>query len=370
MRDRVVRATLAVVCAAITVSPLAAVPGQSVVRSVHLLPAGNRTSLVIELESTVAGANTVDVHETDEFVVDIGPVAAEPAAQILRAGAASPLIREVKILRITSASRQPMVRVQVKLQAAATGTVRVADRRVYLDFVPTADRPEPAVLAATTPAAPPAVSTASRVTPTVVPPPSGVTPAPLAATRQPSAPEGESPDTWLERAKTLSQIPDVKGLTALRARVATSTSNPADGVGREQTLAQIDGYLAEAQRRQLVKDAQLFRQAQIEAYISALRQAISDLDAIKASLGSPKGPSTGAEASARFNQLAMRLHALDAPSELSAQHARACAAADAAVAVVARASASAAPGPDSDVHGGIDRTRSALTDILAATAKR
>jgi hypothetical protein len=55
---------------------------------------------------------------------------------------------------------------------------------------------------------------------------------------------------------------------------------------------------------------------------------------------------------------------------LSAQHTRACAAADATVAVVARASLSAAPGPDSDVHGGIDRTRSALTEILAAATNR
>ena len=177
---RVVRVTLAVVWAAIAVSPLAAATGQSVVRSVHLLPAGNRTSLVIELDSKVAGAKKVELHETDEFVVDIGPVPAEPAAEILRAGAESYLIREVKILRITNASRQLMVRVQVKLQSAATGTVRVADRRVYLDFVPAADQPAPAVLAATGPATPPSVPTAARVTSAAAPPaapqPARVTP--------------------------------------------------------------------------------------------------------------------------------------------------------------------------------------------------
>jgi hypothetical protein len=198
----------------------------------------------------------------------------------------------------------------------------------------------------------------------------------VAATRPLPVSEGESTDTSLERAKTLAQIPDVKGLTALRARIATSVpgsgsaANPADSADREKLLAQVDGYLAEAQRRQLLKDAQLFRQAQIEAYFGALRQAIADLDGIKASLRSPKAPSTGADASLRFNQLATRLHALDVPSELSAQHTRACAAADAAVVVVARASATAVPAPDSDAHGGIDRTRAALTDILASAATR
>ena len=162
----------------------------------------------------------------------------------------------------------------------------------------------------------------------------------------------------------------MKGLTALRAKIAGGGTNSGDGADREQTLAQVDVYLDEAQRRQLVKDAQLFRQAQIEAYTGALRQAISDLDAIKASLRSPKGPTTGVEASARFIQLATRLHALDAPSELSAQHTRACAAADAAVAVVARALATTVPASDSEAHGGIDRTRAALTDILAAAATR
>ena len=368
---------LAVVCAATSASPLAAATGQ-VVRSVHLLPAGNRASLVIELDSKVAGAKKVELPGTDEFVVDIGPVAAEPAAQILRAVAASQLIREVKILRMTSASRQLMVRVQVTLRAAATGIVRVADRRVYLDFEPTADRPAPALLAATTPAAAPAVPTAGRVTPpAAAPQPALVTRPPVAATRQLPA-EGESTDTSLERAKTLAQIPDVKGLTALRARIATAVpgagaATPADSVAREEMLAQVDGLLAEAQRRQLLKDAQLFRQAQIEAYLGAVRQAVADLDGIKASLRSPKGPSTGADASGRFNQLATRLHALDVPSELSAQHTRACAAADAAVAAVAniaRASATSVPAPDSDAHGGIDRTRAALTDILASAATR
>jgi len=168
MRHRVLGATLAVVCAT-TASPLAAAIGRSVVRSVHLLPAGNRTSLVIELEGKVAGAKKVDGRQSDEFVVEIGPVAAEPAAEILRAGPESGLIREVKILRGPNGSPQLMVRVQVKLQAAATGTVRIADRRVYLDFAPTASRPAPAVLAATTPAPPPAVPTAGRVTAPTVP---------------------------------------------------------------------------------------------------------------------------------------------------------------------------------------------------------
>lgn len=347
---------LAVLAAAMRIAPTAAAAAPSVVRGVYLLPAGNRVSVVVDFDRSV-GATRVDVRETDTFVVDIGPVSKAAVAEVLRTST-SRLVREVRIDPLTNAAHQPMVRVHVKMQTRAAGSVRVADRRVYLDFAPASAQPPDPTIVTSRPAAavmPPDKKEAQLVSPTAGPP------------------AGIPVNAVLDRAKALAELPDVKGLVDLRTRAAqlaatTSTDVAPDGGQKNLELAQIDEYLAKAQQLQLAKDAQLFRRHQVEEYVDALRRTATDLD--KIGIGLKSTTATGGDLSdlhIKSIQVATRLHAIQAPSEFADRHAAACTAADEAVASLGNTS-----GDPRTVMAGasaaIERARAALKEGLVAAS--
>ncbi|HVH27971.1 MAG TPA: hypothetical protein VM818_14480 [Vicinamibacterales bacterium] len=324
-----------------------AVLGQSPIRGVYLLPVGSRASIVVELQNTGAQATVVETDDAGTFVVDIGPVVGTVAAQVLRATPLAPLVREVIVGGVSHSLDKTVVRVQVALRSAAAGSVRIADRRVYIDFAPQGARPQ------VTPPAP-------------APPPPAAPPAALVADRV------ETDEDVLARARSLASVPNVKGLIDLRARVVrqrrdTGQSPATDGKS-DELLARIDAYLAEAQKLQLAKDARLFQQAQQAGqYRSALQQAVSDLDTIDTALRSGN-VQTGTLSRIQIDsvQLATRLHAIEAPSDHWIAHAQVCDAADALAAALARVPADGKVSPDAPVRTAIGRARAALRTALDA----
>jgi len=340
--------TLAALVAAICIAPAMAASSPSAVQGVHLLPAGNRVSVVVQLDRTVA-ATPVSVSDKDAFVVDIGPVQTAAVAAVLRPST-SRLVREVRIDPLTNAAHQSIVRVRVKLQTRAAGSVRVADARVYLDFSP-----------ATQPAPPMNAAVASANTPLPAP----AEKAPRSGT--PQLPGSvDVPTTVLDQARVLANVPDVKALVDLRAKAARRAGDPAR---LKQELAQIDEYLAEAQRLQLEKDARLFRAHQHEDYLAVLRRAAADLDEIGGMLKSTTltaGELSGIRAKAV--QITSRLHAAPAPSQAGQQHTALCAAADETVSALAAGVTADPRGIASTALASIERTRAAVTAGIAAAS--
>jgi hypothetical protein len=311
--------------------------GQSAVRSVHLLPVGSRATIVVELEAA-GQATVVDADDEETFVVDIGPLAGSVAGRVLRAAASAPLVREVVVRGMAHSTDKTVVRVQVALRSAAAGSVRVADRRVYIDFAPRG------VLPLTPPAPPrPAVQVADRL---------------------------QSDEDVLARARALASVPNVKGLVDLRARVVrlrgdARASSAGDVASGDQLLARIDAYLAEAQKLQLAKDAGLFQRVQQTGdYRPAIQQAVADLDAIDRAFGSGSvDRATLSRVQIDSVQLATRLHDIEAPSDHWAAHAQVRDAADVLAAALALmpADGKASAGP---VRTAIDRARVALRTAL------
>jgi hypothetical protein len=321
------RATLAATVAALG-TPAAGATGQSAVRSVHLLTAGERASVVIEFDTTVSRATPIESVDARTFLVDIGPVPSAVVAESRQTGPSTPLIRQVHIQGLPEASS---VRVHVMLREPAAGSVRVSERRVYLDFAPGA--------------------TGSRM---LVP-------------REP-----DSEDALLQRAGALARVPDVRGVLSvkeelLRRRGLTEGSKRASAAAAtDPALVRVEAHLAAARRQQLVEDARLFRQAELDLFRAALRQAASDLDTLNAAL---QAPTAAALTRARTDaaRLASRLRALKAPAAVTAAHTRLCATVDAVVVSLSQPSADHAA---SAAALAIGRARGALTAALAGLPER
>ena len=314
--------------------------GQSALRGVYLLPVGNRASVVVELETAGGQARVVETTDAATFVVDIGPVTGPVAAQLLRAAPSAPLVREVVVSGTTHSTGGTLVRVQVALRSAVAGSIRVADRRVYIDLAPRSSRPPSTPL-----------------------PPS---PAPQIADRQ------ESDEELLARARALASVPNVKGLIDLKTRVIAlrgdaGKSESAAGAGN-QLLERIDQYLAEAQKLQLANDSQLFQRAQRTGeYRSSLQQAALELDAIDRALGPASLEATTVSLlHADSVQLAARLRAIEAPSDLTTAHRQLCEAIDALAAALAREPAENNVTPATQARSAVGRARAALRAALDA----
>jgi hypothetical protein len=125
----------------------------------------------------------------------------------------------------------------------------------------------------------------------------------------------------LERARALSLVPDVTAIDRLKAEFLKR------GLGRgrdSETLAELDGYLDQAQRRQLAADARVLRRLQENAYFTALRQVAVELDTIREALGVRDVDSEAPSAlHASVTGLVSRLRALEPPPELAPNHDRA-----------------------------------------------
>jgi hypothetical protein len=334
--------------------------GQSAVRGVYLLPVGNRASVVVELAVAGSPAKVVDAPDAATFAVEIGPVTGSVAAQLLRAAPSAPLVREVVVRGTAHSAGGTLLRVQVALRSDAAGSIRVTDRRVYIDLAPRITTP------LTAPAPGPAPQIAERPAPQIA-----QRPAPQIVERL------ESDEELLARAQVLADVPNVKGLIDLRTKViglrrdATKSESAAAGADN-RLLEQIDQYLAEAQKLQLSKDSQLFQRAQQSGnYRSSLEQATLELDAIDAAL---RPAALEAATISRLHsdsvQLAARLRAIEAPSDLTTVHAQLCNAVDALAAAFT-------PPPENKVtpatpaRTAAGRARAALRDALdAAPASR
>jgi hypothetical protein len=137
-----------------------------------------------------------------------------------------------------------------------------------------------------------------------------------------SAPNVSREDDLLERARALSQLPDVKGIEHLRADLLkrTSFSDPR----QDPAVVAVDRHLEEARTLQLTVDARDLRRYEVEEYRTALLGIIPDLDETSAALAAwsiglgarPDSQTTAA--------LASRLRAFEPPREVAAAHERLC----------------------------------------------
>jgi hypothetical protein len=226
-------------------APLLADPAtpEPAVARVALLRGGPRTSVVVDLHDAPGQATELVSLDNRSFSVDIGPVRRSVVAQKLEAARSSPLVREVTVRGIPQPGDAMLVRVEVKAQLPVSGRVRTAGRRVYLDL-------QPLQALAGTPAAPDGP---------------GRDPAPGPPNNPPS--DGSWDSGLLRRAHALAGRPDVIALLRLRAELLERRGWTEDEVppGRnrgDQVLAQLDRYLDQARRRQLLNDARLLRQSQ------------------------------------------------------------------------------------------------------------
>jgi hypothetical protein len=362
-------AIFAAIVTTVAIPVAAAATDGSAVRAVRLLPLGDRASIVIEFAGDVAHAKQIKSKDDESFVVDIGPVEGPVAAETLRAAPTAPLVREVRVQGLPQAANEWIVRVHVRLHPTVSGSIRTANRRVYLDFARAAGGQRPAMLSASSEGAgtskrAPAVDTGTAGAAPVVPPSAGAS--------------GLPEEDVLARARALARIPDVKALIALKTTLqsgnggasnAPGVSGPSgDGARRVEAIATIDELLAEAQQLQLAKDARLFRQMQIERFGAAMRGAAFEIAAADNVLRSPS-PQPGAISGVRaqLEQLAARLKALQALPDLSAAHAELCAALDAAVTgLSSSASGNEAQTSPTGVTASLDRARAAIAEMVAA----
>jgi hypothetical protein len=216
------------------------------VAGVTLLRGGLRTSVVVDLRDPAGQATELLPLDDRSFSVDIGPIRRRVVAQNLEAARSSPLVREVTVRGIPQPGDATLVRVEVKTQMPVTGQVRTAGRRVYLDLQPIQ-----------------APARAQGAPDDRLRPDSG----PLQGTAPNPPSDGSRDSALLLRASALAQRPDVMELVRLRAELlqrrgwTEDQARPGHDRG-DKVLAQLDRYLDQARRRQLLIDGRVLRQAQ------------------------------------------------------------------------------------------------------------
>ncbi len=289
---------------------------------VTLLPAGDRASVVVELDETMTGATAIEATDNHTVAVEIGPVRGKVINQLLQAAADSPLVSQVRVRGITRGAEGTIVTIQVSGKTPISGSVRRSARRIYIDLAPLGQvRPSPGdagrplnapvpdapVIAATTPkvpASPPVApptatspaaaarpASASTSVPAPAPPPApapattasappagtlapvrpaataaaaAVAATPAATRPRPLTTAGGTQIADVEaRAERLAKLPDVKGLEKLKAELQTQrTAAASDAAGAARIdglIGRVEQLLLEAQRNRLAADAALFR---------------------------------------------------------------------------------------------------------------
>lgn len=237
---------------------------------VVLLPAGDRSAVVVELAQDVERTTVAD-GPPGTFIVDVGPVRAPVTPRLLRAAAPLDIVREV---RLHPGETGSTIRVQVSLHEAASGTVRVAGNRVYIDFdrrPPALPRATPAVPGSQSvrggPAPEGAVETASGASPAASPARADAAKAEDAVARRPPGSavgtlgvDDLSDAALLLRAEALARKPDVRGVERLRSAWMDRSGPAAASESYGATLARLDALLDEARRLQLQQDAEKLRE--------------------------------------------------------------------------------------------------------------
>jgi len=131
------------------------------VMRVAMVPSAGQMSLVIELSDEARSVSTQQVTPT-LLVVEAGPIALPLKRQVLNAPSGLELVQTVSVDEGTNAGKEHVLRLGVTMKRAVPSTVRVAGRRVYIDFM-VADGPIP-VAPPRAAGAPMALPRAARVT--------------------------------------------------------------------------------------------------------------------------------------------------------------------------------------------------------------
>ncbi len=173
---------------------------------VLLLPAGSRTSIVVELDDETPKATAIEATDNQSVAVEIGPVRGKVINQLLDAAKDSPLVSQVRVRGITQGADGTIITIYVTAKTAVSGSVRRAQRRIYIDLEPlgangvgprqpdrlaATEAPTPTQTTGTTPAkaTPPAARVAKVAPPPTPPARSTATAAPPRAPQPAPAPE-------------------------------------------------------------------------------------------------------------------------------------------------------------------------------------
>lgn len=234
-------------------------PDRAIAR-VALLPAPDRTSLVIDLGEDASEVNALITSADDRSLeVAIGPVR-QPVPTLDLRPSSSGLIDGVSVRRGTNADGT-VARISVTARGPMSGTVRSSKGRVYIDMEPVEGAPVPVEASAG------AAGVPARTLGTASTPPAGGIPAAPAAGVQFGAASGEEWERALaDRARELAKIPDVRGIQRLRSELLVRRGRPPDEAPipapGDKTMTEVIGYLEVAQKLQLTMDARLLREAQ------------------------------------------------------------------------------------------------------------
>ncbi len=175
---------------------------------VLLLPAGARTSIVVELDDEMPEATAIEATDSQSVEVEIGPVRGKVVNQVLEAAQDSPLVRQVRVSGVTQGADGTVISIRVTAKSPVSGTVRRAQRRIYIDLVPltasarasrqpdpvsATEAPKPTQTTGTSPPKlPPPATKVARVTPPAAPPArNAATSAPARPAQSPAAPAPE-----------------------------------------------------------------------------------------------------------------------------------------------------------------------------------
>ena len=290
---------------------------------VVVLTMANRASLVLDLPKAATQTTSESLDDLN-LLIDIGPVTASVVPEELEAPPDTPFVARVSIQDAARPGEGRFVRLRVTLRNPARSQVRIAGSRVYVDFAPpvpagptsrprentaTTRRPQTAL-------GPPAIGQEPRSRPSAA--------RPEVTSRLASAvPEADV----LQRARTMAQQPDVRGLEGLRADLLRRREQPGSEQppGLKQLLDEVERYTNEARARQLQQDALAFRQLEYETYRRGLRpilMRIVRLEPMLAAVGkTQRGPSTTLEQQATsLARVETELREITAPSELAAEH--------------------------------------------------
>lgn len=366
---------------------------------VALLPAGSRTSVLVELDADVLKAATVEGPDNRTVAVEIGPVRQPVANRLLQAATDSPLVDRVRLRSAPQGSESTVLTIQVMAKQPVTASVRRSSRRVYIDLAPlesprTAASQVAAKVAPQKPAALPSpVAPPSVLAPAVV----AGAPATRAAAAAPTAPSaaprvGASPLALEATAAQLAKAGDVRGLERLKRDLEATRAAPntaaTDAVAIDASLLRLDDLIREGQRNRLAADAALLRgdpaspatprtpspsapaaapsrsstsSTAEERSIAALRAFRPDLEKIAQAASAWTGgqpPQTLVTLSAMLP----RFRAQQPPASLAKAHANASAALDQLALVWA--SASVNPPPEGQPPPALQRVRAVLDEYL------
>ena len=222
-----------------------------------MLTVGDRASLVLELRDAGVEAVTQSADAT-ALVIDVGPVTGSVLPEEREAEPDTPCVAHVSIQDAAVPNRGRFVRLRIALRSACSSQRRVAGRRVYIDFA----APESA---STTPVpAAPANKLAAR--PADEPrraDPVARASAPIGGRSDaPVRPPAAAPDVdVLSRARSLSQVPDVRALMRLRDDAVRRAEKAGQLESDEfkQLLEAVERYTNEARALQLQIDGRGLR---------------------------------------------------------------------------------------------------------------